>query len=58
MQVVLGVPYNILKFEVDRMNTLGNMGIQSLAFSENRMPDFKFTPFSKFRLCSQQFCKI
>ena len=30
LQLVLGVPYNILKFEVDGTNTLGDMAIQNL----------------------------
>ena len=30
IQIVLGVPYNILKFKVDMMNTLGEIDIQNL----------------------------
>ena len=33
IQIVLGVSYNILKIEVDMMNTIGEIDIQNVVFS-------------------------
>ena len=39
IQVVLGVSYNILNFQVDRINTFGDMAIQNLDDSKKKMFD-------------------
>ena len=37
-QIVPGVPYNILKFEVDGMNTCGDMAIQNIGHPPPHSP--------------------